>query len=75
MMRVPDEHVPKITINGVFPDANTVKKGTYPFIAEVHVAIRSDLDHNSMAYKMYQWLQTKGASAVISESGYIPKTR
>lgn len=75
MVRVPDEDVPKITINGVFPDANTVKKGTYPFIAEVHVAIRSDLDHNTMAYKIYQWLQTKGASAVISESGYIPKTR
>lgn len=75
MVRVPDENVPKIAINGVFPDANTVKNRTYPFVSEVHVAIRSDLDHNSMAYKMHQWLQTKAASAVISESGYIPKTR
>jgi phosphate transport system substrate-binding protein len=73
MVRVPDSDVPKIAIEDVFPDANTVKNGTYPFIAEVHVAIRSDLDPNSMAYKMYEWLQTEGANGVISESGYIPK--
>jgi phosphate transport system substrate-binding protein len=73
MVRVSDDDVPKISVDGVFPDENTVKNGTYPFIAEVHVAIRSDLDHNSMAYKMYEWLQTEAAHAVISESGYIPK--
>jgi hypothetical protein len=74
MVRVSDDDVPKISVNSVFPDANTVKNGTYPFIAEVHVAIRSDLDHNTMAYKMYEWLQTEAANAAISESGYIPKT-
>ncbi|MDR2968731.1 MAG: substrate-binding domain-containing protein [Tannerellaceae bacterium] len=52
--RVPDSEVPKIAINGVFPDENTVKNGTYPFISEVHAAIRSDLDRNSMAYKLYE---------------------
>lgn len=73
MVRVSDDNVPKIAINGIFPNENTVKNGTYPFIAEVHVAIRSDLDRNSMAYKMYEWIQTEAANAVISESGYIPK--
>lgn len=73
MVRVSDEDVPKIAVNGVFPDENTVKAGTYPFIAEVHVAIRSDLDPHTMAYKMYEWLQTINANDVISESGYIPK--
>jgi phosphate transport system substrate-binding protein len=73
MIRVPDEDVPKISINSIFPDDNTVKNKTYPFISEVHIAIRSDLDRNSMAFKMYELLQTKGANDVISESGYIPK--
>ena len=73
MIRVPDKDVPKISINDIFPDDHTVKSKTYPFISEVHIAIRSDLDRNSMAYKMYEWLQTKGANDVISESGYIPK--
>jgi phosphate transport system substrate-binding protein len=74
MVRMPDEIVPKISIGGVFPSANTVKDGTYPFISKVHVAIRSDLDRNSMAYKLYEWLQTRAANAAISESGYIPKS-
>lgn len=73
MVRVPDEDVPKISINGIFPDNNTVKNQSYPFISKVHVAIRSDLDRNSMAYKMYEWLQTKAVNDIISESGYIPQ--
>jgi phosphate transport system substrate-binding protein len=73
MVRVSDNDVPKVSINGIFPDASTVKNGTYPFISKVHVAIRSDLDRNSMAYKMYEWLQTEAANDIISECGYIPK--
>ena len=72
MVRVPDESVPKISINDVFPSENTIKNGTYPLVSKVYVAIRSDLDRNSMAYKMYEWLQTKEAHHVISECGYIP---
>ena len=71
--RMPDSEVPKIAINGIFPDKNTVKNRTYPFIAEVHVAIRSDLDHHSMAYKLYEWLQSENAKSTIVECGFIPK--
>ncbi|MDR1526300.1 MAG: substrate-binding domain-containing protein [Dysgonamonadaceae bacterium] len=71
-VRVPDEQVPRIAINGIFPDETSIRNRTYPFIAEVHVAIRSDLDRNSMAYKMYEWLQTDAGKAVIAESGYLP---
>ena len=71
--RVPDIEVPIIAINGVLPNENTVKNGTYPFIPEVHVAIRSDLDHNSMAYKLYEWLQSEDAKSTIIECGFITK--
>ncbi|MDR0506462.1 MAG: substrate-binding domain-containing protein [Dysgonamonadaceae bacterium] len=72
--RKSDVVVPKIAINGIFPDETTVKNRTYPFISEVHVAIRSDLDRNSMAYKLYKWLQTEAANAAYTESGFIPKS-
>jgi phosphate transport system substrate-binding protein len=71
--RIPDSEVPKIAINEIFPDENTVQDGTYPFISSVHVAIRSDLDHHSMAYKLYEWLQTENAKPILSECGFIPK--
>jgi len=69
---VPDSFVPKIAINGIFPDKTTIKNRTYPFIPEVHVAIRSDLDQNSMAYKLYEWLQTPASKSAIEESGFVP---
>ena len=71
--RKSDKEVPKIAINGIFPNNKTVKNRTYPFISEVHVAIRSDLDRNSMAYKLYEWLQSKNAKSAIEECGFIPK--
>jgi phosphate transport system substrate-binding protein len=69
--RVPDSEVPKIAINDIFPDKNTVKNKTYPFISKVHVAIRSDLDHNSMAYILYKWLQSEEAKSTITECGFL----
>ena len=48
-----------------------IKNKTYPFISEVRVAIRSDLDHNSMAYKLYEWLQSEHAKYTISECGFF----
>ena len=71
--RIPDSEVPKISINGISADKNTVTNNTYPFISKVHVAIRSDLDHNSMAYKLYKWLQTENAKPIFTECGFIPK--
>jgi len=73
IVRVPDSEVPKIAINGIFPDEQTVKNGTYPFISKVYVAIRSDLDRNSMAYKLHEWLQSESAKPTIAECGFILK--
>ena len=71
--RVSCNEVPVIAINSICPSESTVKNRTYPFIAEVHVAIRSDLDPNSMAYKLYEWLQSENAKYTIAECGFLPK--
>jgi len=33
--------------------------------------IRSDLDKSSMAYKLYELLQTETGKGAIAESGYV----
>ena len=71
--RIPCNEVPVIAINDICPSESTIKNGTYPFISKVHVAIRSDLDRNSMAYKLYEWLQSEDAKSTIIECGFIPK--
>ena len=71
--RIPCNEVPIIAVNGICPNENTVKNGTYPFISKVHVAIRSDLDRNSKAYKLYEWLQSENVKYTITECGFLPK--
>jgi phosphate transport system substrate-binding protein len=73
MVRVEDETVPRLSINCVFPSKKTIRNRTYPFVSEVRVAIRTDLDKNSMAYKLYELLTSNAAKSVIAESGYIPQ--
>jgi phosphate transport system substrate-binding protein len=71
--RVPDSEVPTLAVNGIFPGEKTVKDRTFPLISKVHVAIRSGEDHNSMAYKLYEWLQSDDAKPVIKECGFLPE--
>ena len=63
-----------IAVNGIAPSKETIIDGTYPYITEVYVAVRSDIDRNSMAYKLYEALVNSG-SAVVEESGYVPMDR
>ncbi|MDR1197453.1 MAG: substrate-binding domain-containing protein [Prevotellaceae bacterium] len=72
---VPDiglDYVKTLAVNGIMPNKNSIKNKTYPFVANVYVSIRSDLDSNSMAYKLYELLQSKSGKEVIAESGYVP---
>ena len=61
-----------ISINGIFPNKETIVNNTYPLVSEVYAVIRSDTDKTSMTYKVYEWLQTEAGKMAINESGYIP---
>ena len=60
-----------IAVNGVHPDKQTIGNRTYPFTAEVYLTIRTDLDRSSMAYKVYEFMQTEAGKRIIAESGYV----
>ena len=61
-----------LAIDEVSPNKESISKKTYPLVAEVYSTIRSDLDKSSMAYKLYELLQTEHGKRVIAESGYVP---
>ena len=66
------DRIKTLAVSEIIPDKNSIKNKTYPFVANVYVSIRSDLDQNSMAYKLYEWLQTKSGKDAIYEIGYVP---
>ena len=61
-----------IAVDGVSPDKKSIGERRYPHIAELYAVIRSDLDKSSMAYKLYELMQTEEAKHLITESGYVP---
>ena len=63
--------VDMLSINGVAPSKKTLKDGSYPFISSIYAAIRKSESHESMAYKLYQFLFTKKGADMVDESGYI----
>jgi len=63
--------VKSIAIDEILPTRETISDGSYPLTAEVYAVIRSDLNKSSMAYKVYEWIQTETGKRAIVESGYI----
>ena len=63
-------HEPVFAINGVSPGTATMRDKTYPLTTEVYAIIRSDLDHGSTAYRLYEWLRSESAKAVLEECGF-----
>ena len=67
----PGNALKTIGIDGVQPNSQTIRNRSYPYTTEVYAVIRSDLDKSSMAYQIYEWLQTDTGRQAISKSGYI----
>lgn len=49
-----------------------IRNNTYPYTTEVYVAVRSDINRNSKAYELFEFLTTPAGQDIIYESGYVP---
>ncbi len=62
----------ELAVDGVVPDKASIANRSYPFTAEVYMMIRSDLDRQSAAYKVYEYMQTAAGQGIVAKSGYVP---
>jgi len=63
----------KVTaIDGISPSKDMISNKLYPLASEVYAVIRSDVDKSSMAYKVYEFLQTEAGKEIIGKSEYLP---
>ena len=63
--------VDMLSIDGVMPSKETLRNNRYPFVSSIYAAVRKTEDHESTAYKLYQFLFTNEGADMIDESGYI----
>ncbi len=61
-----------IGVNGVEMTKENVKNNTYPYTTEVYAAVRSDIDRNSPAYELFEFLTIPEGQSIVNESGYVP---
>lgn len=63
--------VDMISIDGVMPSKESLRANKYLFVSSIYAAVRKTENHESMAYKLYQFLFTDKGADMIDESGYI----
>lgn len=63
--------VDMLSIDGVAPGKESLRNNKYPFVSSIYAAVRKTEDHESMAFKLYQFLFSKKGADMIDESGYI----
>lgn len=68
----PNEKLKLCGVGGVVPGFETIQSRAYPFATEVYAVIRGDLDPESNARKLRDWLLSSAGQAVVKESGYVP---
>jgi ABC-type phosphate transport system substrate-binding protein len=61
-----------LAVDGVLPTAETIASGEYSLTTDVCLVTRQDLDPESPAARLREWLLTQDGQQVVEDSGYVP---
>jgi phosphate transport system substrate-binding protein len=68
---VRDQIVKHLSVDGAYPDKKTIRNQSYPYTTFVYAVVRQNLARTSMAFKVYEALQSEAGKRIIEKSGYI----
>ncbi|EHI58750.1 MAG: PstS family phosphate ABC transporter substrate-binding protein [Hungatella hathewayi] len=60
-----------MAVDGVMPDNDTIKDGSYPYVNDFYAAIREDEPEDSAAHILFDWLTTDDGQALVESLGYV----
>ena len=61
-----------LSVDGVTPSNETIADGTYPFVNDFYVVIRSDEPADSPARILRDWLLTDEGTELLKSANYVP---
>ena len=67
---VANSDVKMLCVNGVYPDADNIKNGSYPISANFYVVYRKD-NSNENVIKLVDWLLSDEGRTMIEKCGYV----
>lgn len=59
-----------LSLNGVYPDAENIRSGAYPVVAEFYAVYRADNDNENVR-TLIDWILSPEGQRLIEESGYV----
>ncbi len=62
--------VKMIALDGVYPNVENIKNGSYPIIAQIYAVYRSD-NKNENVQKVVDWMLSKEGQAIMEATGYV----
>lgn len=67
---VGNEEVKMLSLNGVYPDAENIRNGSYPVISEFYAIHRAD-NENENVLRLIEWILSEEGQSLIEQSGYV----
>ncbi len=67
---VADTGVKMLAVDGVYPDADNIRNGTYPLTANFYVVYRKDNDNKNIK-ELVEWLLSDEGQRLIEDCGYV----
>lgn len=61
-----------LSIDGVAPNAQSIREGKYPFLNPYYVAIDGDLPQDSPTRILYDWVLGPDGQKLAAMEGYVP---
>jgi len=60
-----------LSIDGVAPNADTIRSGAYPFLNNYYVLTAAGLADDAPAKVLYDWLLSEEGQALVAHEGYV----
>ena len=67
---VADENVKMLVIDGIYPDAENIRNGSYPISVNFYVVYRND-NPNPNVGRLVEWLLSDEGQTMIEACGYV----
>jgi phosphate transport system substrate-binding protein len=66
-----NDQIKLLSVDGIFPDKETIRDGSYPLNTAYYAVIRKDEPDNSPVRKIIDWLLTEEGQLLAEEAGYV----
>lgn len=66
-----NDKVKLLSVDGIYPDKDTISSGAYPIRTAYYAVVRSDEPQDSNARKLIAWLLTEEGQQLAEEAGYV----